>query len=201
MDPPSACACVACSRVHVKGKSLPSFWRHATYRGSAHALLCSPCANAVSRGQTCPHCGQVYRQRDADGFDGKEWLECSLCIRWVHVQCDEKAGRCCAASRIYKARISGEERWYMCPGCRGDLERAGAPTGLDRKIILNEQRKFVAALVVCESTDGDVQRAASRGRKRVEPDSKLVTVSSVTVSNGRLAPRRKRRRAVSLSSM
>ena len=48
-------------------------------------FLCSVCYWAFSEGQYCCFCLQVYPLSDINTeADGKEWIECESCKKWVN---------------------------------------------------------------------------------------------------------------------
>ena len=45
------------------------------------------------KGQFCCYCEQIYHETDFNAdVDGKDWIGCDLCDRWVHIDCEEKHG-------------------------------------------------------------------------------------------------------------
>ena len=95
--------------------------------------LCNACKINFDQQKYCPYCLQIYKDKDPDGFDGKEWVGCvnrmrrrwgtsseddqgnaagpsSQCRRWVHVECEEDV-------MGHKVESRGA---YLCPSpaCR-----------------------------------------------------------------------------------
>ncbi|CAM6129195.1 unnamed protein product [Calypogeia fissa] len=120
-----------CSNPHCKRTSPgdgPTCRWHVRNYGSEedpkHVTLCNACKINFDQGKYCPFCMQIYREKDPDSFDGKEWVGCDnrTCRRWVHVDCEVAAG-----NKVDSAAF------YLCPSCRenaeelGDRKRPGRP--------------------------------------------------------------------------
>jgi hypothetical protein len=52
-----------------------------------NAWLCPNCARAYRKGQYCCICYQIWKDDDTI-CDGKDWVECNSCGRWVHIYCE-----------------------------------------------------------------------------------------------------------------
>jgi len=87
-------------------------------------FLCHLCASYLHLDRCCPFCDQIYRQGDTDCFDGKAWLECSTCLRWVHAKCEEANGLT-QAMAIYERSKKGVPSWYLCPDCCVSRKESG----------------------------------------------------------------------------
>jgi len=79
-------------------------------------LLCNACGIKYAKKQYCPHCNYIYgkeidRQSDA-------WLVCSVCSRWVHMECErlhlEGQNIMDVERKIHPFSLN---RNYLCPGC------------------------------------------------------------------------------------
>lgn len=118
-----------CSNPHCKRTSPgdgPTCRWHVRNYGSQkdpkHVTLCNACKINFDQGKYCPFCVQIYREKDPDSFDGKEWVGCDnrTCRRWVHVECEIGGGNQVDSTAF-----------YLCPSCRenaqefGDRKRCG----------------------------------------------------------------------------
>ncbi|GJP69221.1 hypothetical protein CLOP_g168, partial [Closterium sp. NIES-67] len=76
-----------------------------------NVTLCNACKINFDQGKYCPFCVQIYRERDPDSFDKKQWIGCTNrnCRRWSHEDCEMEYG-------IDVSKI--DRRSYQCPGCR-----------------------------------------------------------------------------------
>ncbi|CAI5483855.1 unnamed protein product [Closterium sp. Yama58-4] len=76
-----------------------------------NVTLCNACKINFDQGKYCPFCVQIYRERDPDSFDKKQWIGCTNrnCRRWSHEECEMEYG-------IDVSKI--DRRSYQCPGCR-----------------------------------------------------------------------------------
>ena len=55
--------------------------------------LCSPCSAAYKNGQYCDFCRQIYMETGENAeTDGKEWVQCESCVKWVHTECEVQNG-------------------------------------------------------------------------------------------------------------
>lgn len=116
--PPSL---IVCANFVCGGKRAVGFraLRAAGRRGASHTWLCASCFIYFRKERFCPHCGQIYRQADRQGFDGQLWAECARCVRWAHVACEAKAGhvRMVGVIRdpptVHKDRVIS----YVCHDC------------------------------------------------------------------------------------
>uniref|UniRef100_A0A7S0CRQ2 ARID domain-containing protein n=1 Tax=Amorphochlora amoebiformis TaxID=1561963 RepID=A0A7S0CRQ2_9EUKA len=98
-----------------------SSWSKSWFYRGGDRVLCRGCTVRLDNDNCCPYCQQIYRQKDRDGFDGRRWIECSECFRWVHVDCEVKAGFS-AAPDLYNLRKRNDNVLYSCATCRGDDE-------------------------------------------------------------------------------
>ncbi|GAQ85282.1 Putative PHD zinc finger containing protein [Klebsormidium nitens] len=75
-----------------------------------NVTLCNACKINFDQRKYCPYCVQIYRDKDPDNFDGKEWRGCDTrsCRRWVHVECEETA----AGGPLNPREV------YICPTCQ-----------------------------------------------------------------------------------
>jgi len=97
---------------------------------SGQQTLCHMCFLFWKQKRSCPHCDQIYRQGDFDGFDGKRWLCCTECARLVHVKCEMENGYH-RAEKEYRHQISKANKsisaGYACPDCRPACHVATVP--------------------------------------------------------------------------
>ncbi|KAG6548745.1 hypothetical protein Mapa_009755 [Marchantia paleacea] len=143
-----------CSNPHCKRTSPgdgPTCRWHVRNYGSEeepkHVTLCNACKINFDQGKYCPFCVQIYREKDPDSFDGKEWVGCDnrTCRRWVHVDCEVGAG-----NKVDSAAF------YLCPSCRenaqelGDRKRPGRPPAQDQSVATNHSNS--------DSTPMDVEQ-------------------------------------------
>ncbi|KAH9546184.1 hypothetical protein CY35_12G081800 [Sphagnum magellanicum] len=110
-----------CSNPHCKRTSPgdgPTCRWHVRNYGSdkepKHVTLCNACKINFDQGKYCPFCVQIYREKDPDSFDGKEWVGCDnrTCRRWVHVDCEVSAGNKVDSTAF-----------YLCPSCREEFNQ------------------------------------------------------------------------------
>ena len=80
--------------------------------------LCNVCGLARAQGRVCCYCGQIHRQSDPAGFDGKRWVVCVNCTCPVHVDCEVSAGSGALAEDAYAKASRGQDSRYFCPECR-----------------------------------------------------------------------------------
>ncbi|XP_024364617.1 uncharacterized protein [Physcomitrium patens] len=109
-----------CSNPHCKRTSPgdgPTCRWHVRNYGSQkdpkHVTLCNACKINFDQGKFCPFCVQIYREKDPDSFDGKEWVGCDnrTCRRWVHVECEVSGGNQVDSTAF-----------YLCPNCRENTQ-------------------------------------------------------------------------------
>ncbi|CAI5987319.1 unnamed protein product [Closterium sp. NIES-65] len=136
----------------------PAAFRDGFAKGERVAL-----ANSVLRlrGKYCPFCVQIYRERDPDSFDKKQWIGCTNrnCRRWSHEECEMEYG-------IDVSKI--DRRSYQCPGCRdagkhsdcNDRRRLGRHNAADRLAIA---QAAAAAAEAGGATGGEKDRRGSGG--------------------------------------
>lgn len=53
---------------------------------NTYMMLCTNCAKAHRKGQYCYFCKQIYLDNDDDG---KDWIQCDFCKKWVILLCFE----------------------------------------------------------------------------------------------------------------
>ncbi|GBG83688.1 hypothetical protein CBR_g37489 [Chara braunii] len=137
-----------CSNPHCKRTSPgdgPTCRWHVRNYGSEeepkNVTLCNACKINFDQGKYCPFCVQIYREKDPDSFDGKEWVGCDnrSCRRWVHVECEIKAGHSVDSSAF-----------YLCPTCRETTQDLG-----DRR--RPSRQAHSEARSVEEDAGGDIQ--------------------------------------------
>mmetsp|Transcript_16458 Transcript_16458/g.22977 ORF Transcript_16458/g.22977 Transcript_16458/m.22977 type:complete len:471 (+) Transcript_16458:29-1441(+) len=127
--------------------------------GEKSLIFCRKCAISYDNDRFCARCHQIYRQQDSDGFDGKEWLECSECLRWTHVECEVSCGFSQAPSLYSEYKENGEVL-YLCPHCRGDFEAETkiSATTLEESVsdanTFETQRDLLAELIRCQGLQG-----------------------------------------------
>lgn len=55
--------------------------------------LCKPCSTAYKNNQYCDFCRQIYMETGENAeTDGKEWVQCEQCEKWVHTDCEVSNG-------------------------------------------------------------------------------------------------------------
>ncbi|GAB5372934.1 hypothetical protein AAMO2058_001706900, partial [Amorphochlora amoebiformis] len=91
-------------------------WSRVIHRGKPE-WLCNGCGIALSQEKFCPHCEQVYRQSNKNGFDGKEWISCVNCTRWSHVECEARNWSL-QITDIYEQTKKSLDVMYLCAECR-----------------------------------------------------------------------------------
>lgn len=48
---------------------------------------------AYDKGQYCDFCMQIYVDTGVNAeIDGKEWIDCDSCKKWIHTQCEIENG-------------------------------------------------------------------------------------------------------------
>eukprot|EP00898_Chlorokybus_atmophyticus_P004293 jgi/Chlat1/4865/Chrsp31S04888 len=131
--------------------------------------LCTACKASFDTARYCPYCVQIYRERDPDSFDGKEWVGCDSrpCGRWVHIDCEHANG--------YPVDTTA---FYLCPACRGD-----GPLIEERKVrSARTTRTEVTPEPSVQSGDGAIGHAL--------PAMPVITKNGVGSSGPRGASRR-----------
>ncbi|GAB5353010.1 hypothetical protein AAMO2058_000001700 [Amorphochlora amoebiformis] len=101
-------------------KSTSSRWTPTIYQLKPH-VLCAVCYPYFKAGRCCKYCQQIHRQGDKDGFDGKKWVECSLCLGRSHVSCEQRNGLSVAEDLYQMAtetRGGLEHMFFLCITCR-----------------------------------------------------------------------------------
>eukprot|EP00002_Diphylleia_rotans_P009420 TRINITY_DN1960_c0_g1_i1.p1 TRINITY_DN1960_c0_g1~~TRINITY_DN1960_c0_g1_i1.p1 ORF type:complete len:523 (+),score=90.33 TRINITY_DN1960_c0_g1_i1:192-1760(+) len=73
--------------------------------------FCAACKALAEKKQFCYYCVQVYRDREQDVFDGKEWICCDddVCRKWTHIKCEKTSGG------LHDPKGMNP---YKCPTCR-----------------------------------------------------------------------------------
>jgi hypothetical protein len=135
-----------CSNPHCKRTSPgdgPTCRWHVRNYGSQkdpkHVTLCNACKINFDQGKYCPFCVQIYREKDPDSFDGKEWVGCDnrTCRRWVHVECEIGGGNQVDSTAF-----------YLCPSCRenaqefGDRKRCGRLPAQEQPVVSSCQAQM-----------------------------------------------------------
>lgn len=106
------------------GRTSSLRWIKCKYKNKQQ-WLCHLCASYLHLDHCCPFCDQIYKQGDVDMFDGKAWLECSTCLRWVHAECEEKNGLKNANLLYRLGKTSKKPTWYLCPDCCVKYKESG----------------------------------------------------------------------------
>ena len=110
---------------------------------SKHLWLCEKCYKAYSLGNYCYYCHIVYREYEygTQYDDKKKWIQCDFCLKWHHMQCEEKKGK---YENIEELSQNSNFK-YMCPFCRKDHESIMRQKHKEEKIkknmMLNMKRK------------------------------------------------------------
>mmetsp|Transcript_57311 Transcript_57311/g.181392 ORF Transcript_57311/g.181392 Transcript_57311/m.181392 type:complete len:266 (+) Transcript_57311:988-1785(+) len=104
-----------CGHTSSPGEGPTCNWHLRNSPTGSSLTLCNSCKINWDQGKYCPYCSQLYRDRDPDGFDGKEWVGCDTtsCRRWVHISCEKEKGFHVATDEL-----------YLCPNCRKEKESA-----------------------------------------------------------------------------
>jgi len=69
---------------------------------------------SYKKNQFCCYCHQIYQETSLNAdVDGKDWIGCDTCERWVHIECEQKKG-------IHQIRkLQQKEQYeYQCLVCR-----------------------------------------------------------------------------------
>lgn len=121
-----------CSNPHCKrtspGDGPTCRWHvrnYGSHKEPNYVTLCNACKINYDQGKYCPFCVQIYREKDPDSFDGKEWVGCDnrTCRRWVHVECESSGGNKVDSTAF-----------YLCPSCRETSQESGDKRRLVRAI-------------------------------------------------------------------
>ena len=93
------------------------FYSSSSYK-SQTLNLCEKCYEAYKKGNYCYYCNIVFRDFDFNTsyYDKKKWIQCDYCLRWEHMQCEEKKGK---YTNIEQLALNPNFK-YMCPFCRKD---------------------------------------------------------------------------------
>eukprot|EP00742_Colponemidia_sp_Colp-10_P012281 GILJ01013764.1.p1 GENE.GILJ01013764.1~~GILJ01013764.1.p1 ORF type:complete len:634 (+),score=71.72 GILJ01013764.1:288-1904(+) len=109
------CANIMCRR-ESPGEGATCAWHRRRF-GDTNVYLCNACKLLFDSDKYCPYCFQIYREKDADQFDGAHWVGCDSCDRWVHVACEVQSSG---------FRPSRSHR-YFCPACRSSPSTPNKP--------------------------------------------------------------------------
>ena len=96
------------------------FYACSSYK-SQNLNLCEKCYEAYKKGNYCYYCNIVFRDFDFNTsyYDKKKWIQCDYCLRWEHMQCEEKKGK---YTNIEQLALNPNFK-YMCPFCRKDNDK------------------------------------------------------------------------------
>ena len=96
------------------------FYACSSYK-SQNLNLCEKCYEAYKKGNYCYYCNIIYRDFDFNTsyYDKKKWIQCDYCLRWEHMQCEEKKGK---YNNIEQLALNPNFK-YMCPFCRKDNDK------------------------------------------------------------------------------
>ena len=96
------------------------FYACSSYK-SQNLNLCEKCYEAYKKGNYCYYCNIIYRDFDFNTsyYDKKKWIQCDYCLRWEHMQCEEKKGK---YTNIEQLALNPNFK-YMCPFCRKDNDK------------------------------------------------------------------------------
>ena len=96
------------------------FYSSSSYK-SQTLNLCEKCYEAYKKGNYCYYCNIIYRDFDFNTsyYDKKKWIQCDYCLRWEHMQCEEKKGK---YTNIEQLALNPNFK-YMCPFCRKDNDK------------------------------------------------------------------------------
>ena len=96
------------------------FYSSSSYK-SQTLNLCEKCYEAYKKGNYCYYCNIIYRDFDSNTsyYDKKKWIQCDYCLRWEHMQCEEKKGK---YYNVEQLALNPNFK-YMCPFCRKDNDK------------------------------------------------------------------------------
>ena len=96
------------------------FYSSSSYK-SQTLNLCEKCYEAYKKGNYCYYCNIIYRDFDFNTsyYDKKKWIQCDYCLRWEHMQCEEKKGK---YYNVEQLALNPNFK-YMCPFCRKDNDK------------------------------------------------------------------------------
>ena len=96
------------------------FYSSSSYK-SQTLNLCEKCYEAYKKGNYCYYCNIVFRDFDFNTsyYDKKKWIQCDYCLRWEHMQCEEKKGK---YYNVEQLALNPNFK-YMCPFCRKDNDK------------------------------------------------------------------------------
>ena len=76
--------------------------------------LCQPCSSAYKNNQYCDFCRQIYLDHNESAeTDGKNWVECDCCEKWVHIECEIENG-----FKDLNQQLERADFQYFCLSCR-----------------------------------------------------------------------------------
>ena len=96
------------------------FYSSSSYK-SQTLNLCEKCYEAYKKGNYCYYCNIVFRDFDFNTsyYDKKKWIQCDYCLRWEHMQCEEKKGK---YYNVEQLALNPNFK-YMCPFCRKENDK------------------------------------------------------------------------------
>ena len=96
------------------------FYSSSSYK-SQTLNLCEKCYEAYKKGNYYYYCNIIYRDFDFNTsyYDKKKWIQCDYCLRWEHMQCEEKKGK---YYNVEQLALNPNFK-YMCPFCRKDNDK------------------------------------------------------------------------------
>ena len=96
------------------------FYSSSSYK-SQTLNLCEKCYEAYKKGNYCYYCNIIYRDFNFNTsyYDKKKWIQCDYCLRWEHMQCEEKKGK---YYNVEQLALNPNFK-YMCPFCRKDNDK------------------------------------------------------------------------------
>ena len=105
-----------------------NFWSRRKFRKGEFFWLCKVCSEAYKHNQYCDYCRQIYVDNgESADTDGKNWIECEKCQKWVHTDCEtgDPDGYTDLANLLNDSTFQ-----YFCPKCRGRNEPVKGPIAL-----------------------------------------------------------------------
>eukprot|EP00743_Colponemidia_sp_Colp-15_P009109 GILK01009936.1.p1 GENE.GILK01009936.1~~GILK01009936.1.p1 ORF type:complete len:509 (-),score=23.65 GILK01009936.1:344-1831(-) len=106
------CSNRLCLATSTDGSAIKEGWQWRTRNGSI-VWFCVDCVVAFDAKNQCLYCSQLYREGPNLASDDMDWIQCDKCTKWVHVECEDRAGY----HEIHRI-LSADNAWYNCGGCR-----------------------------------------------------------------------------------
>lgn len=89
--------------------------RKALFGRNDERWYCLKCLDAHDDSLFCYYCGQIYFNDEEDlEDDGKAWICCDDCHKWIHLDCDIVKGKNTELQKHFK----DDHFYYKCPECK-----------------------------------------------------------------------------------